>query len=231
MRRRSQVTAQPVHGRRDRDHRDPPVLLRGVHEVRQPVREPVHGPRGVRERQRPASRLARADRGRQRRQGAERLAGLGLPAEGLERPAAAVLGRRRDDDDLRQRTAGPQGRDLLDPPADLPRGQLLHRRPPRHARVPGRAERIRVPDPAGHRAGPVRPAPHIASERHPLQPPDPAAGVRPGGQAGRPRVQRVDPVLDAGVPVRGRGRPRHARNADPRPVELGRQGRRSSTAP
>ena len=60
---------QPVQGGPDRDHRARRVHLPRVHEVRQPVREPVHDPRGLLQRERPAARLAGADRRRRRRQG------------------------------------------------------------------------------------------------------------------------------------------------------------------
>ena len=68
-----------------------PFIVRRVHEVRQPVREPVHGPRDVLERQRAQAGLTGPDRGDQRRQGherARRLKGsrLGRPTAGSARP-------------------------------------------------------------------------------------------------------------------------------------------------
>ena len=53
----------------DRDHRDRRVLVRRVHQVRQPVREPVHDPRRLLERERASAGLAGPDRRRRRRQG------------------------------------------------------------------------------------------------------------------------------------------------------------------
>ena len=54
--------------------------------------------------------------------------------QGRRRRAAAHgrAGRAGDDADRRQGPADPQGRDVRDPPAHLPRGQLLRRPPPRH---------------------------------------------------------------------------------------------------
>ena len=128
----------------------------------------------------------------------------GCKLDGVERHPAAVLGRRRDDDDRRQRAAAPQGRDLLrsargSSSRATSSSTSARARPRRRSR-----RRLHVPDPAGHRAGPVRPGADLAAGRHAPQPPDPAAAVRQGGQAGRPGVQRVDPVLAAGVRVLGR---------------------------
>ena len=74
--------------------------------------------------ERPAARLAGADRGRRGRQGQD------------GRGAGGDQQRRRHDGDRRQRPAAAQGRDAEDPAADLPGGQLL-RRP--HAGHAGRA--------------------------------------------------------------------------------------------
>ena len=60
----------------DRDRPDRRVLVRGVHEVRQPVRAQVHDPRHVLQRQRAPARVAGAHRGGQRRHG-----GIGVSQE------------------------------------------------------------------------------------------------------------------------------------------------------
>ncbi len=109
----------------------------------------------VLERQRAAAGLARPDRRRRRRRGHGRL-NRARAASRLKEPGR-VPGRRRDDDDQQQRPADPHRRDVRDPPADLPRGQLLRRPQPRNPERPRRAERPHVPDPAGHRAGAARP--------------------------------------------------------------------------
>ena len=114
-RRHPQAQVQPVRRGRDRDRADRRVLVRRVHEVREPVREPVHRARDVLERERAQPGLAGPDRGNQRRQGRERRPREGLPAR-HDRPGRPVHRRRRDDVDPEQRAAPAQGRDLLDPP-------------------------------------------------------------------------------------------------------------------
>ena len=109
--------------------------------------------------------------------------------------------RRCHDDDRRAGPAAPHERDVQDPSPDLPRRQLLRRRQPWHARGTAGSGRLHVPDPAGLGAGSVRSGSHLAPGRHPTQPADPPAAVRHCGQAGWPRLQRIDPVLAAGVQV------------------------------
>ncbi len=92
MRRTQERTAQAdeqVRRRRDRNRADRDLLLRGLHQVRQPVRQPVHGQGGVRERQRAPERLAGPHRRRQRGHGDRRQHRARLPLGGQEprRPA------------------------------------------------------------------------------------------------------------------------------------------------
>ena len=135
------------------------------------------------------------------------------------RQLAAVLGRGRHDDDRRLGAAAPQGRDVRDPAPHLPRRELLRRRQPGHARGAGRARSLHVPDPAGNRAGPVRPGADLAAVGHAAEPADAAPAVRHRAEEGRPVLQRLDPVLAPGVQVLRDRRPRRARARPPRPVE------------
>ena len=59
---------------------------------------------------------------------------------------------------------------LQDPPAHLPRGQLLRRRHARHAGPAEARRRRHVPGPADRDAGAVRPDPHRAADRHARRP-------------------------------------------------------------
>ena len=97
---------------RGRDHRR--LLLR-LHEG-EPVLDPLRAQGDVRERHQHPHQLARARRGRRGRQGHEGRVG-----------GPRLDGGHADHGDLRQRPAAPQGRLHEDPPADLPRGQLLRR--------------------------------------------------------------------------------------------------------
>ena len=100
-----------------------------VHEVRQPARESVHGPRDLLERQRacvqprwcgsPASTSARCR------------ASSGVELPGRRRPASPQCSAADVTITIdKHGPAAPQGRDLLDPAPDLPRGELLRRRQP-----------------------------------------------------------------------------------------------------
>ena len=70
---------QHLQGRPDRDRPDRRLLVCRLHQVRQPVRTPVHDSRDLLERQRVAIRLAGADRRGRRGQGDRCLAGARLP--------------------------------------------------------------------------------------------------------------------------------------------------------
>ena len=104
-------------------------------------------------------------------------------------------------------------REVRDPPAHVPGGKLLRRRQPGHAGCAEGDRRLHVPRPAGDPAGPARPGVDLAAGRHPSQPPDAAGAVRHSGQAGRSRVQPLDPVLAARLPLQLGRRPRRARDS------------------
>ena len=176
---------QHVHGRGDRDRRAAScsrISRSPSSRIRSRVRS-----RSTRllERKRPAPRLARADRRRQRRKGAEHQRRAEL--HGGRAQPLPVRRRGGHDDDRRARPAAAHERDVPDPAPNLPRGELLHRRQPGHTRGTAGAGRLHIPDPAGHRTCPARSDPHLAPGRHPPQPADPPAAVRHGGQAGRAR--------------------------------------------
>ena len=132
----------------------------------------------------------------------------------------AVQRRRRDDDDRQRGAAAPQGRDVRDPAAHLPRRELLRRRQPRHAGGAGgarqttRSRSSRGPS----RSSSIRCSPRCRpNTRQNLQ-----TLLQQFGTAlkkGGPVLQRLDQVLAPGVRVLGDRRARRARHRPPRPVE------------
>ena len=101
--------------------------------------------------------LAGADRGRQRRQGRQ------------DRGQVRHQRGRRDDGDRPEGPAAAQGRHDEDPPAHLPRGQLLRRRPARHAERADHRRRRHDPDHPDGDAGAARPGAHGASRPTPAR--------------------------------------------------------------
>ena len=177
---------------------------------------------------RPASGVAGADRRRQRRQGHEHRTGPRLQA--AAQTPGRCSGRRRDDRRSTSRGCRCTRRDVRDPPAHVPGGQLLRRRQPGHAVGPDGARRPHVPGPAGRRAGPARPGADLAAGRHPPQPADLLQQYGTAVKQGGPALQPLDPVLAAGLQVLVDRRPRRARDPAPRPVELDRRRRARSPA-
>ena len=87
--------------------------------------------------------------------------------------------RRRDDGDQGRGPADPRGRDAEDPPAPVPRGQLLRRHDRRHARATGRsttATRSRSPRPPT-RSSSTSILTSLQADT-PQGPPEPARGLR-----------------------------------------------------
>ena len=126
--------------------------------------------------------------------------------------------------------ADPQGRARDDPPAHLPRGQLL-RRPPARLALGARARRRRR-DPVNQtRAGPVRPGPHRAAVRHAARTCRCCSseyGARLSGRR-RPRLQPLDPVLEGRLPRRTPSSPTPRSGiARARPLGLHQERRRRS---
>ena len=119
-----------------------------------------------------------------------RIAGVevGKVTERRARRARARSSATRDDRDQRQRPADPRRRDGEDPPADLPRGQLLRRprSPARRARgeMDDGDDDPRRPD---RQPGPVRPGPRGAEERRARRP---APGRSPSSARRRTRAAR-----------------------------------------
>ena len=114
--------AQPHGGRRDRGRGDPDRHLPRVHEGDPVHRRGVRGEGRVRERGDASRDRSRSHRGRQRR------GGHGGRAE-RQRDRGHVHGRRRG-------AAAAHGRDGGDPPAAVPRGQLLPRHDPGSPNAP-----------------------------------------------------------------------------------------------
>ena len=125
------------------------------------------------------------------------------------------------------RPADPRRRAREDPPAHLPRGQLLRRPRAGHARRAGDRGRRHDPDQPDLRAGPVRPAADLAAVRHARGPQDAARRVRQRARQGRRRgLQPLDPVLEERLP-RHRDRQRGlARRDRARPLRLRQERRR-----
>ena len=179
------------------------------------------------DRQQHQQELAGADRRRQRRQGHRGRA----PAR--RRPTAAIVTMQIDE----QGPADPQGRAARDPPADLPRGQLLRRR---QAGSPvGADARRRRHDPdqpdRARRSSSTRSSRRCRrATRQDLQQllDELSAGSRARGGA---RLQPLDPVLEARLPRLGDRHRGDARAGPARPVELhrgrGRGGRRARPEP
>ena len=123
---------------------------------------------------------------------------------GHEGDEGAVL----DDADPGQGPPAAPRRALQDPPAHLPRGQLLRRRHARHVEPRGRRQ-PHVPGPADRHAGAARPGPDRAADRHARGPQDAAARVLVGPQGqGREGLQRLDQVLEAAPTATRRSSPR-----------------------
>ena len=93
-------------------------------------------------------------------------------------------GRAGDDAHRRHGPADPQGRDGDDPPAHLPRGQLLRRPPARHAAAPELDDGDTIPIHQTAHAGPARPDAHRAAVRHARGPADAAAASTPSALEG-----------------------------------------------
>ena len=110
-------------------------------------------------------------------------------------------------------------RALQDPPADLPRGQLLRRRHARHVEPRGRRQ-PHVPGPADRHPGAARRGPDRAADRHARGPQDRAARVLVGPQGqGRARASTARSSTGS--------RPTATRRSSPRR----RSARRSTTSP
>ena len=144
----------------------------------------------------------------------------------VERGAQGRRGRGRDDADPGQGPPAARRRAVQDPPAHLPRGQLLRRRQPGHGRQGGRRQ-PHVPGPADRHPGPARRGADRAADRHARGPQDAAARVRgrPARQ-GREGLQRLDPVLEAGLPRLGDRLRGDAGREGARPLRLHRPRRR-----
>ena len=110
-----------------------------------PAEAALRGPGRVRELEQPAAGLAGADRRRRGRQG-----------HGRRAHRARRDRRDRDDADRGRGPAGPRRRDRQDPPADLPRGQLLRRPDGGLAVGAGARGRRHAPGPADRHPGPAR---------------------------------------------------------------------------
>ena len=124
-----------------------------------------------------------------------------------------------------QGPADPQGRDAEDPPAHLPRGQLLRRPVARHAVGADVSRRRHDPDHADRRAGAARPGAHRAAERHARGPQAAARGLRHGADLSADRR----PTTSART-RRSRARPRAVAQQLDRTTRPARSGtRRSST--
>ncbi len=122
---------------------------------------------------------------------------------------------------------------LQDPPAHLPRGQLLRRRHAGHVGQGGRRQ-PHLPGQPDQHPGPARRGPDRAPDRHARGPQDAAARVlgRPARQ-GRQGLQRVDQVLEAGLPRLGDRLRGAAGREGARPLGLHRprRGRRRRARP
>ena len=151
--------------------------------------------------------IAGADRRRRGRQGHEDRA----------RPRGR-RGRRPHDADPGQGPPAAPRRALQDPPAHLPRGQLLRRRHARHVEPRGRRQ-PHVPGPADRHAGAARRGPDRAADRHPRGPQDGAARVLVGPRRARaPRASTARSSTGS--------RPTATRRSSPRR----RSARRSTTS-
>ena len=124
--------------------------------------------------QQPQAEVAGAHRRRQRRQGHDGRAPAPSTAPG------ALVTMEIDDEG----PADPQRRHGQDPPAHLPRGQLLRRRPARLADGAELGDGEHDPDQPDGDAGAARPGAHRAPVRHARGPPDAAPRVRRTGSTG-----------------------------------------------
>ena len=106
----------------------------------------------------------------------------------------------------RRRPADPRRRLRRDPPADLPRGQLLHRTRPRQPQRAGDGQRRHDPGQPHLDRGPARRDPHRAAVARARRPQPPARGLRhrahPQADRGRrrhpaPRGARARPAAEA----------------------------------
>ena len=144
--------------------------------------------RAVRERRHPARDLAGADRRRQRRQGDR--------GRARGRRGARHLQRRRGG------PADPRGRDDRDPPAALPRGQLLPRPRPGQPERPGARRRRHDPDHPDRDRGPDR----RGADRAPGAGAARACSGRSRASAPRSPTSRRPPTTSARTPT-SPGRP------------------------
>ena len=216
MARRGRSTPSPVerlHRARGRDPGRPRDVLR-LHQGH-PVHERLPGQGAVRVGQLDPAQLAGPDRGRRGRQGQGRR-GSG----GLQRRRAGAGARRR-------RAAAARGRDGQDPPAHLPRGQLLRGPQARHAeRSRARLGRHDQGHADGH-AGAARRSADLAAERLARGPagrargPQHGAELRADGRGGRG-------VLAAGARADRRGVLQRRARRHPRRRALDRAGARGA---